>query len=217
MRYLFVLILSAGTVLATAQTSLNDFQKISVSGNVKLILKQGNSPSYTASGNTSELKVRVEQGKLKITNNKVFKDWDKPVVVEVTYTSIRALYASAGAQVQNEGTLNVGDFELSVDTGANGDLLIDAQSLDARVGEGGVLRLEGSGRVLEASSTTGGVLKARDFIAHTVYVKANTGAMASVHASESIEANASMGGSITYSGNPQNVKSKESLGGSIRG
>ncbi|MDX1476388.1 MAG: head GIN domain-containing protein [Saprospiraceae bacterium] len=217
MRFIFAIALCIATTAATAQTSLDAFQKISVSGNVKLTLKHGSNTSYTATGNTSELKVRVEQGKLKITNNKVFKDWDKPAVVEVTYTALRALYASAGAQVNTDGTLNAGDFDLSIDTGANGDLLIDAQSLDARVGEGGVLRLEGSGRVLEASSTTGGVLKARDFVAQTVYVKANTGALASVHASESIEASASTGGSITYSGNPQSVKSKESLGGSIRG
>ena len=182
-----------------------------------ITLKKGDKNQYTASGDTEKLKVQVEDGKLKVSRVDISDGWKNRAYVTVWYTDIRSLSASAGAQVAHEGTLNAGDFELSFDTGANGELTLDAQSLDVNVGEGGVLRLEGAARVVEATSTTGGILKARDLIAHRVYVSANTGASATVHATEEIDANASLGGSVSYTGDPAIVKVKESLGGSVRG
>ena len=85
------------------------------------------------------------------------------------------------------------------------------------MGEGAVLKLHGTSRVLDAAATTGAVLKAMDFKAQTVYVRANTGGQASVHAIEKIEAKASMGGMISYFGDPEYVKSSETMGGNIRG
>jgi hypothetical protein len=202
---------------AFAQESLSSFNRVIVNGSIILTLKKGDKQQYTTSGDTEKLKIKVDDGKLKITRLNITDGWKDKVYVTVWYTDLRSVYASAGAQISHEGTLNAGNFELSMDTGANGELTIDAQSLDVNVGEGGVLRLDGSARVVEASATTGGILKARELIAHRVYVKSNTGASATVHATEEIDASASLGGSVSYTGDPEIVKVKESLGGSVRG
>lgn len=199
-----------------AQTSLSSFHEISATGSVQVTLKKGDKNQYTATGDTDKLKVEVDNGRLKVSRIDVQGGWNDRAIVTVWYKEIRSLNASAGAQVSHEGTLNAGDFELSTDTGANADVEIDAQSVEVVVGEGGVLRLAGACRVLDAKMTTGGVLKGRDLIAHTVYVSANTGSNASVHASDEIDASASLGASISYSGDPKIVKVKESLGGSVR-
>ena len=212
-----LLVCASVFTLGISQESLSSFSRISVTGSVMITLKKGDKNQYTASGDTEKLKVQVEDGKLKVSRVDISDGWKNRAYVTVWYTDIRSLSASAGAQVAHEGTLNAGDFELSFDTGANGELTLDAQSLDVNVGEGGVLRLDGAARVVEATSTTGGILKARDLIAHRVYVSANTGASATVHATEEIDANASLGGSVSYSGDPAIVKVKESLGGSVRG
>jgi hypothetical protein len=159
----------------------------------------------------------VDDGKLKVTRLDIKDGWKNPTYVTVWYTDLRDLSAGAGAEVSHEGTLNAGDFAVSFSSGAHGDLAIDAQSLDVKVGEGAILRLEGSVRVVEADASTGGILKARDLIAHRAYVNSNTGASLTIHATEEIEASASLGGSVSYSGDPEIVKVKESLGGSVRG
>ena len=217
MKLILTVMAAALAMSAMAQTSLNTFEKINVSGSVHLTLVKGSDLSYETSGDTDGLKVKVEQGAVHISRKKAFSGWDKPTNVTLTYNTLRVINASAGAKVEYDGTINAGDFEVDFDTGASGDLTIDAQSLEASVGEGGVLRLAGSARAFEATTTTGGVLKAREFIAHNVYVKANTGATASVHATDSIEASASLGGSVSYTGDPPKVNVKESLGGSVRG
>jgi hypothetical protein len=212
---IFCLALSL-SLSASAQESLSSFNRITVNGSVILTLKKGDKPQYTATGDTDKLKVKIDDGKLKISRLDVTDGWKNRAYVTVWYTDIRSLYASAGAQISHEGTMNVGDFELSTDTGASGDLVIDAQSLEVSVGEGGVLRLEGSTRVLEARASTGAILKARDLVAHRVYVSANTGASATVHAKDEIDANATLGGAISYEGSPEVVRVKETLGGSVR-
>jgi hypothetical protein len=200
-----------------AQESLSSFDRVIVTGSVMLTLKKGDKAQYIVTGETDNLKVNVDGGKLKISRINIKDGWKSRAQVTVWYTDIRSLYASAGAQISHEGTLNAGNFELSVDTGANGELTIDAQSLDVKVGEGGIIRLDGSVRALEALATTGGILKARDLTAHRVYISCNTGANASVRATEEIDATASLGASISYSGDPSTVRVKETLGGSVRG
>lgn len=218
MKTLFIAALCvAFSTIGFAQESLFSFNQISVTGSIKLTLKKADKPEYSTSGDTDNLKIRVEDGKLKITRLDIADGWKNPTYVTVWYTDLRELSAGAGAEFSHEGTLNAGDLALTVSAGAHGDLIIDAQSLDVKVGEGGVLRLEGVVRVVEASASTGAVLKARDLIAHRVFITTDTGAAATVHATEEINANATLGGSVTYSGDPEIVKVKESLGGSVRG
>jgi len=207
--------LSAATLFA--QTELESFEHIKTFGNVRVVLTQGDSYSYTASENLGELKISVKEGTLKISHKQNKRMWSERTVVEVTYKELRSLYASAGSEVVHDAIMEVGDFDLDFDSGAFARLKVDAQSIEVNVGEGAVLKLHGTSRVLEAAATTGGVLKAMDFKAQTVYVRANTGGQASVHATEKIEARASMGGMISYDGDPDYVRSSESMGGTVRG
>ena len=50
------------------QTSLDAFEHVSVFGNIHLKLVKGDKNEYTATGHTEELKVRVVEGKLKISH-----------------------------------------------------------------------------------------------------------------------------------------------------
>lgn len=214
---LIVFCLLFGGIQLTAQESLSSFNRISITGSVKVTLKKGDKNQYTATGETDKLKVTVDDGKLRVSRIDINDGWKNPAIVTVWYTDLRSIACTGGAELAHEGTLAVGDFELNMDAGAHGDLEFDAQSLEVSVGEGAVLRLTGSSKVVEADATTGGILKARDLVAHRVYVNAHTGASATVHATEEIDASATLGGSVSYSGSPATVRVKESLGGSVRG
>jgi Putative auto-transporter adhesin, head GIN domain len=215
MKSTLILLFALSAATLFAQTELEPFEHLKTFGNIRVVLTQGDSYSYTALDNRGDLKISVKEGKLKISHRQNEKMWSKRTVVEVTYKKLRSIYASAGSEIVHEATMEVGDIDLDFDSGAFSRLTIDAQSIDVNVGEGAVLKLHGTSRVLDAAATTGGVLKAMGFKAQTVYVRANTGAQASVYAIEKIEAKASLGGMISYFGDPEYVRSTETLGGSV--
>jgi len=79
------------------------------------------------------------------------------------------------------------------------------------------LTLGGQADVQESHVNTGGEIDARDLDSNEVYVKAGTGGRARVRALELIDARSSMGGHVTYTGNPEIRDHNASLGGTITG
>lgn len=203
--------------LLQAQTSLGDFHKIHVSGNVQLTLNKGSENSYSAENNLDMLQVKVENEQLKISLKHSGKTWDSPTYVSLTYREIDYIYASAGASVEQEEEISANDFTLFADTGARLRLTFNARSIKAQAGEGAVMKLDGETHVLTVTSNTGAIFKGSGLVAETVFAKANTGGQASVHAREVIEAEATIGGMISFDGNPEKQKISESMGGSVKG
>ncbi len=104
-----------------AQQSLQSFERVIVTGSVHLTLKKGEENAYTASGDTVGLKVDVQGSRLQISRTNILSDSGKGRAnVTVWYRDVRSISASAGARVGHDGTLNAGDFDLNVDTGASG-------------------------------------------------------------------------------------------------
>ena len=154
MRIAFVFAMLLAGNMIFAQTSLDAFEKISVFGNIELVLIKGNEYSYTAREHAEDLKIRVVEGKLKIGHKHNEKMWSDKTVVEVTFKELRSLDASAGATVEYEPELEADDLFLSADTGAFIYLNLKAGSVKAMTGEGGTMTLKGNCRVLEAKSST---------------------------------------------------------------
>ncbi len=211
-------LISLGSILfltVQAQTSLETFDRVNAFGNVRVILIKGDAPAYNATKKSEDLNIRINQGTLKISHKHNDRMWNNPLVVEVTYVQLDEVNATAGAQVEHSGPFNSGDIELSADAGANLRMELDASSVLAIVGEGGTMQLDGKCRRLDVKGSTGAVFEGRDLKAESVNARSNTGAEVLVHAVESIDATALMGGYIGYSGNPERVRINESLGGEV--
>ena len=201
----------------TAQTNLESFDRVNAFGNVHVILVKGDSPGYNATKKSEDLNIRIKEGTLKISHKHNDRMWNNPLVVEVTYTVLDEVNATAGANVEHEGVFNSGDIELSSDAGANVSFEMDASSVVAIVGEGGVMTLEGACKRLDVKGSTGAIFEGRELVAESVNARSNTGADVMVHATESVDATALMGGKITYTGNPERIRENESLGGEVIG
>ena len=96
-------------------------------------------------------------------------------------------------------------------------LELEVDEVEAVTGEGGVMRLEGKARFLQAKGSTGSVLKAMSLVCENVDANSNTEASLSVHAVKRIDASATLGGNISYDGDPEVVRISENLGGNVRG
>ena len=215
MKFFLVTFCLAIASSISSQTSLEPFDRVNAFGNVRVILTKGESPSFNATKKSDDLNIRIKEGTLKISHKHNDRMWSNPLIVEVTYTVLDEVNASAGANVEHDGVFEYGDIELSADAGAKVRFDMDASSVRAFVGEGGVITLDGICKHLEVKGSTGAIFEGRDLKAESVTARSNTGAELLVYAVESVDATAMMGGHVMISGDPPRVQINESLGGTV--
>ncbi len=214
---LILLCLTSG-LWAQRNVNLGDFNEVNVNGNIKLFLREG--AQATASIETEnipeeEISVKVSNGKLKLSVLSSLFYKDERIQITVTYQSLRAVRASAGATVYGEDPIEGPSLLVRATAGARVSLIARVDQLDAGAGEGGFLALAGQAADQEVDVSTGGEYDGLDLESQRTTVKAHTGGEAKVVARQYLEANASMGGQIYYRGEPENTNTKIILSGTI--
>jgi len=206
-----------GYAQQTAVYSLNDFDKLRVWGEFKVFLVKGDSLSAkveTQGIPASDISVKVSANTLELMLKG--KLYDRVIAnVYITYKELSSIAVSAAASVSLQDTLRATNVSIKVNTSSELDGVLVAETADLTVGQGSTVRLRGKVNSYEASVNTGGILSAIDLISTKTFVKVSTGASAKVHASELIDANVRTGGSLTYTGNPEQKKIKTLVGATI--
>jgi hypothetical protein len=201
------------------------FTGVDVSSGLSAIVSVGSTQSVSAEAPNAaaldRLKVDVSEGTLHLAIEGNFVGWfftfgqSKPLLVRVTLPSLENVAASAGASVdvtQASGRT----LAMSASSGASMSAKIgtvDRLSLD--VSSGARVRVQGSCNQLIANASSGGALEAHDLACGEVTVTASSGASARVNALKSVNADASVGASISISGRPERASSNSSVGGSV--
>ena len=134
----------------------------------------------------------------------------------MTYTTLRGLKANAGAVVYSDEPLNGDKIDIKVTSGARVDMDIQVNALEANITEGGMLELAGTVESQNVIVGTGGQYHGLDLDCARTYVRASTGGQATVVAKESLDASANTGGTVEYSGDPDERYTKSLLAGEIR-
>ena len=215
---LTLLILVTCNANALIAQSLNNFDKILLTGNISVLLVEGETPSLDIKNNADQLEYELNGQTLKLSSTELIKYNKTPTVkVVLTYTNLREIKARAGAAAFSDNTIETEVLKLRFSSGASGELTITSNTLEVGVSEGGTLKLRGTTTYLEAKAATGGTLSAYQLDSEKTIVKANTGGSAKVIALESIDASANTGGSIAYKGDPKKVRMKDGLSGSVKG
>lgn len=207
----------SGFAQQTAVYTLNEFDKLRVWGEFKVFLVKGDSLSAkveTQGIPASDIAINVIGKTLEVKLKG--KLYDRvSASVYITYNELRDISVSAAASVSFQDTLKAEKVSINVNTSSEFDGALIAQTADITVGQGSTVRLRGSVSSYEVKVNTGGILSAIDLISPQTYVKVNTGATAKVYASTLIDANVSTGGSLTYTGNPEQKKIKTLVGATI--
>jgi len=198
--------------------SLDDFDELNVTGNIEVVLAEGNAEAASLETENipeDEITIKVVNGVLKVrVYDSVFYK-DEQIKVYVTYRSLRAVRGNAGAIIHNKGVLESGELLVRAGAGAQVDLRVALQQLDAGASEGGQLTLEGECEEQKVTASTGGIYSGLDLECSHSYVKANTGGQAEVVARETLEAAANTGGRVRYRGNPETTSFKSVLSGEV--
>lgn len=219
-KILFISLFFAAQIsFAQVEYTLDNFDEISVTGNIEVTLRPGDSTkavveTFGIPEGDVNVFVKGQMLRLSIINSLFYKN--EKVKVTVYYKTIRSIRANAGAQVESTAVLE-GDFlEVRAGSGAVVELELQTNKLESNATEGAIIRLKGTVESQKARATTGGHVDALEVACEHTYARAGTGGQVEVAANATLDAYANLGGEIRFSGDPERKGNRNFLGGEVR-
>ncbi|MCA1744327.1 MAG: DUF2807 domain-containing protein [Bacteroidales bacterium] len=204
--------------------NLAPFSEVKVSTGVQLFLTQGdeNLAIVEADGSIIDnVVVESKNGVLEIYYKS--SGWNLfgrnlrhgEIKVLLTFTRLEALKASSGSSVHSQNALELGNFDLSVSSGASSSLSLDAIKVSMDASSGANIKMKGSGEFVYAEASSGANIKANDFTARSGEARASSGGSVNIYVDGDVDAKASSGGSVTVYGEAMLRNIEQSSGGSV--
>ena len=218
--------LVAGAARAEQRTyQLAPFDSVSVSTGISAVVTADGTQSVMAEAPNSaaldRLKVEVTDGRLEVRIDGNFVTWffnlgqRKPIVVHIGTSGLKAAEANSGADLDISGVAGTA-LSLGASSGASISFqAADAERISMDVSSGASIKATGSCKHLIANVSSGGNVDARELHCDDVNAQASAGGHADVDAQKAINANASIGGSISIFGKPEDTNVNSGTGGSI--
>jgi hypothetical protein len=192
--------LALAATAASAETrNLSGFRSVAARDGVDVYVTQGEGFRVDVSGRDAErVRTEVRDHTLQISRRNL--NWfgfnrDLSATVRVTMPVVEDLSAARGASLRATD-LRAGDLDLSAAMGAD-------------------IEVSGTCRALSASAAMGASLDASALVCSDADASAAMGADVNVNATNAFEASASMGASISNSGNATHQDISSSMGGSV--
>ncbi len=204
-----------GNVVTETRPITQDFTKISAAEGLQVYVTQADEfmIKVEADDNIIDLiRTDIEAGKLRIHAEKNIGRATKKIMVFLP--EISALTASSGAQLKSENALKTNDLMVDGSSGANLSLELTAQELEIDASSGAHLEIEGEADNAVIDVSSGGQIDAKNLVTNTCMADASSGGNMQIFVNKSLEAEASSGGHISYTGDA-NVKHNKMVSGSI--
>lgn len=199
--------------------TLDNFDAVSVTGNIKLILRPGDAEKAvieTYGIPESDVNVYVKGQTLRISLLNSLVRRDAEVKATVYYKKLRSIRANAGSHIESTAILEGDYLEAQATSGGMLELEVNVDKLESNATEGAIVRLKGKANSQKARATTGGQLEAMEVACDNTYARAGTGGIVEVTALENLDAYASLGGEVRYKGDPALKGNRKMLGGEVR-
>lgn len=199
--------------------NVSDFSKINVSEGIQVTLTMGNFEKVEVNAPEDyidKIVTKTEGSTLKLyiegNNNNGYK---KKIEVFVTAIQMNGIKASSGSSVTTTNLIKSESFEVSVSSGAHANIEIEAHTIEAESSSGSSMVIRGTTTNLEADASSGASLLANKLVAQKADADVSSGAHIRLFVENDLEAEASSGGSIFYSGKPKKIDIEKSSGGSV--
>ena len=206
-----------GNVITKNRKVSEDFKTIKVSTGWDVYITQGdkNEVGVEADENLHDIIItNIENGALKIYSDKGI--WGATAnKIHVTVKDLQTLAATSGSNVFSENEISTSNFSVSVTSGADVNVKVNAENVQTNATSGADLRISGKSINHTSKATSGASINAYDLISENVNAGATSGADINVYASEKINASATSAGDIDYKGNPKTTKKSSTSGGSV--
>ena len=164
----------------------------------------------------------IEEIKTEVKNGTLVIHWDKKrniksprnVEVDVTAIGIVRIKASSGATVTTD-TLTGDNLVFAASSGARINAMAKANKVTAESSSGSSVMIAGSAQNVDFDASSGASISGDRLTAANGKAEASSGASVTINANVNLEAQASSGGRVRYSGKPNMVNISTSSGGSI--
>lgn len=222
MRYLITALMFCVSFSLFAQNiekrTIDSFDKIEVTGNIKVEMKLGNKESLEIKAkhvDPSEVVTEVEDKLLKIKMKSNLFEEEVQAIIKLTFTEIREITSNASAEIVFKDKI-VGD-KIFAEATSGGRIImeVDLSAIELKSYQGAHIDVSGTCKIQESFINTGGVLAASNFACDEVYIRMNTGGNAEIIANKKIEANVNTGARLSFFGNPDEESLNTTLGGKI--
>ena len=219
-RLVFALIFISTLGMAQEKVTMNlgDFHTLKTFRGLQVELIKADAAQLIIDGKrSSEVTVKNNNGTLKISMSITHTFSADDVMVYLYYKDdIDVIDANEGSYIFSDEIIKQEKLTAKTQEAARIKLEIDTEQLDVTVYTGGQVNLKGSSKNQNVKSNTGGIYNGGSLDTEYTKVSSYTGGTADVKASKLVDAKASTGGTISISGEPEEVKKSESLGGYIR-
>jgi hypothetical protein len=198
----------------TRTYSVQPFTKIHLEGTFKVILEQGTFAGLrikTDEDNFKYISVESDSQSLSLKITKKHFDFDE-LILYISFKDLEELYIEGGISLETKGYVDLKDFYLHVEGGANIEMNMKANDVKV-IGQGGVkIEFDGVANELDATLSGAGYLDAIDFKTKRSDFKIEGVGAGSVYATDELNATISGVGKIRYKGEPKVFKKIEGIG-----
>ncbi|MFA6400699.1 MAG: head GIN domain-containing protein [Salinivirgaceae bacterium] len=211
-----LLLLFHVNVFAQKVEQLEGFNRIELFGKIEVRLEVADVDSMVIESGTFDVDKIYYSVKDSVLSVKLTYEFPQEIKVRVTifYKNLKTLEAGGGIKLYNKGALKGKLIELAAKSGSDFDLLVGTDSILMKVNKGAFVRLSGSSRVVNLSTSTGGDYRATELENEVTYAKMSGGS-AEVAPKLLLDANVSFGATLKYKDKPSRIKRSEKFGGSI--
>jgi len=216
--FAFMFISAFGMAQEKVTMNLGDFHTVKTYRGLNVELIKADDAKIIIDGNrSSEVTVKNNNGTLKISMSIAHTFSADDVMVYLYFKdNIDVIDANEGSHIFSDEVIKQEKITAKAQEAGRIKFEIDTEQLDVTVVSGGQVNLKGSSKKQNVKSNTGGIYKGERLETEYTKVSSYTGGSANVKASVLVDAKASTGGTISISGEPEEVKESESLGGYIR-
>ena len=203
---------------ATEVRTVNDYNGIKIKGQIEVQLTQGQErkTEINASKNVAPLIItEVVNGILTIETKSRINEEER-VNVFITVPTIQSLEMSEGAFVETTGNFTGDNLTINSSSGSNGRLSLQYKKLNCELSSGSELDIDGSAEEAMLKASSGAHIEAGDMTTKTCSVETQSGANATVHASQELTASVNSGSVLNYRGDPAKTNINSTAGGAVR-
>ncbi|MEO5984611.1 MAG: head GIN domain-containing protein [Ferruginibacter sp.] len=202
--------------IVSEKRQTTSFKSVKVSGDFEVMIKKGDNEEVIIEADdnlVNNIETKVVKGQLRIrTKDDNLRNSHFKATVTAPY--INDIRASASACVTSNSLDSPDAIELHASSASIITAVVNAPVVTGVSSSGAELVLSGRTKNFKGSVSSGADIKAKNLLSETTIIKASSGGYARVHASILLNASASSGAEIIYTGGA-NVVQNASSGGEI--
>ncbi len=216
-KIIFSLLIYSSITFAQIEKKVGDFYKVTSFDQIDVTLIPAEENKIILNGEGSdEVEIINKNGELKIRLPLTRMLSGDNISATVYYKKIVAIEANEGSRISSNAIFKTISFDVKAKEGAEIKIQIKVNRLNARVGNGSTVTIEGTAKNQDVLINSGGIYEAEKLKTEQTIITANAGGEATVFATELVDAKVRAGGDIIIFGKPKEISKKIFAGGTIK-